>query len=108
MWGYNAPLKSVRCFSPSGRSSCSTPHGRRLQRKELRQALTRTLASLPPKYREVLVVRDVAKLSVAETAQVLGITETNVQTRLLRARLEMRDALAPGFSGNWTRERRPN
>jgi len=73
-----------------------------LQRKELRQALARALASLAPKYREVFVLRDVQKLSIAETAKMLGITESSVKTRLLRARLQMRDALAPGIDGSWT------
>ena len=73
-----------------------------LQRKELRQALNRAIAGLAPKYREVLILRDVQHFSIEETAQALGISEANVKTRLLRARLQMRDALAPGIDGNWT------
>lgn len=73
-----------------------------LQRKELREALKRALAALDPKYREVLVLRDVQHVSIIETAKVLGITEASVKTRLLRARLQMRDALAPGIDGSWT------
>ena len=73
-----------------------------LQCKELREALKRALASLDPKYREVLVLRDVQHMSIIETAEVLGITEASVKTRLLRARLQMRDALAPGIDGSWT------
>ena len=72
-----------------------------LEQKELRQALARALASLAPKYREVFVLRDVQKLSIAETARMLGISEPAVKTRLLRARLQMRDALAPGIDGSW-------
>jgi RNA polymerase sigma-70 factor (ECF subfamily) len=73
-----------------------------LQRKELKQALARGLASLLPKYREVFVMRDIQHLSITETAQILGINEGTVKTRLLRARLQMRDALAPGFDASWT------
>ncbi len=73
-----------------------------LQQKQLREALARALASLASKYREVFVLRDVQKLSIAETARMLGITESSVKTRLLRARLQMRDALAPGIDGSWT------
>src|SRR6516164_6052648 len=62
-----------------------------LQRKELREALKRALDSLAPKYREVLVLRDIQHLSIRETAQVLHISEGNVKTRLLRARFQMRD-----------------
>ena len=73
-----------------------------LERKELRDALQRAMASLPEKYREVLILRDIQHLSIEETAQVLGIGTGNVKTRLLRARLQMRDALAPGIDGNWS------
>ncbi len=72
-----------------------------LQRKELRDALKRALDSLPSKYREVLILRDIQHLSIQETAQVLDITEGSVKTRLLRARFQMRDALAPGIDGSW-------
>jgi len=73
-----------------------------LQRAELRNALKRASDSLPPKYREVLILRDVEHLSIQETAQVLGITEGSVKTRLLRARLQLRDALTPGIDGSWS------
>ena len=77
-----------------------------LQRKELRQAIQKALDSLAPKYREVFVLRDVQKLDIRETAAALGITEASVKTRLLRARLQMRDALAPGIDGGWSGEER--
>jgi RNA polymerase sigma-70 factor (ECF subfamily) len=72
-----------------------------LERKELREALRKALASLEPKYREVLVLRDIQHFSGAETAEALGVSEEAVRTRLHRARLRMRDALAPGFDGAW-------
>jgi RNA polymerase sigma-70 factor, ECF subfamily len=64
------------------------------------------LASLPLKYREVLILRDIQNLSIEETAEILGISEGNVKTRLLRARLQMRDALAPGIDGSWSTGKR--
>jgi RNA polymerase sigma-70 factor (ECF subfamily) len=70
-----------------------------LERRELRDALTRALVSLPEKYREILILRDVNHLSITETAQILGLSEANVKTRLSRARLQMRDALASGLGG---------
>jgi len=73
-----------------------------LQRKELKDALQKALDGLKPIYREVLILRDVEHLSIAETAEALEITESSVKTRLLRARLMMRDALAPGFDGSWS------
>jgi RNA polymerase sigma-70 factor, ECF subfamily len=76
-----------------------------LQKKELRQALQKALQSLSPKYRQVVILRDVEQLSIADTAKVLDITEASVKTRLLRARLMMRDELAPGFDGAWKQGR---
>jgi RNA polymerase sigma-70 factor (ECF subfamily) len=76
-----------------------------LELKELRQALSKAMTSLEPKYRQVMILRDVQHFSVAETAEALGISQENVKTRLHRARLRMRDALAPGFDGAWTRGR---
>src|SRR6516165_5739368 len=73
-----------------------------LQKQQLRDALKRGIASLHQKYREVLILRDIQHLSIQETAQVLGITEGSVKTRLLRARFQMRDALAPGIDGSWS------
>ena len=73
-----------------------------LQRDELRQALKRGIAALPLKYREVFLLRDIQGHSTEDTAEILGITEGNVKTRLLRARLQMRDALAPGIDGSWS------
>jgi RNA polymerase sigma-70 factor, ECF subfamily len=73
-----------------------------LERKELRETLLQALAELPAKYREVLILRDVQNLDTAETARVLNISIVAVKSRLLRARLQMRDALAPGIDGAWS------
>ena len=73
-----------------------------LERKELKQRIEETLETLRPIYREVLVLRDIQHLSIAETSQALGISEDLVRTRLRRARLQMREALAPGYDGSWT------
>ena len=73
-----------------------------LQRMELRETLKRAIASLPLKYREVLILRDVQQLRIEEVSQILGITVGSVKTRLLRARLQMREALAPGIDGSWS------
>lgn len=76
-----------------------------LQRKELRQALQCAMESLAPKYQEVLILRHVQHLTTQKTARVLGVTEDCVKVRLLRARLQMRDALAPGIDRSWTTDR---
>lgn len=72
-----------------------------LERSEHRQALTKAMGSLPERYRTVMILRDVQHLSTKETAQLLDLTEEAVKTRLNRARLMMRDALALGFDGSW-------
>ena len=72
-----------------------------LERKEIRQKLTDAVGALAQKYREVFVLRDVQHLSIEETAEALGISRASVKTRLLRARLMLRDLLAPGLNGSW-------
>jgi RNA polymerase sigma-70 factor (ECF subfamily) len=73
-----------------------------LERKEVREKLAEALASLGQIYREVFVLRDMEQLSIEETAKALGISTASVKTRLLRARLMLRDLLAPGFGGPWS------
>jgi len=70
-----------------------------LERKEVREKLAEALASLGDKYREVFVLRDMHHLSIEETAKTLGVTTASVKTRLLRARLMLRELLA-GFDAN--------
>src|SRR6266436_1249024 len=66
---------------------------------EVCQAIQNATNSLRAIYREVFVLRDVQNLSTKETATILGISEVAVKIRLLRARLQMRDTLAPGIDG---------
>ena len=73
-----------------------------LERKEVRNALTAALNTLEEKYRSVFVMRDIQHLSIEETSKVLDITQAAVKTRLLRARLMLRDLLSPGLNGQWT------
>jgi RNA polymerase sigma-70 factor (ECF subfamily) len=75
-----------------------------LEHIEVREALNKALQSLPAKYRSVLFFRDVLQFNIKETAELLGLTITTVKTRLSRARLRLRDALAPGFDGSWSEE----
>jgi len=74
-----------------------------LERKEVRDQLVKALAMLAEKYREVFVLRDIQHLSIEETAEAIGITPGTVKTRLLRARLMLREILAPGLGGVWNR-----
>jgi len=52
---------------------------------------------LPQKLRAVFLLRDVEELSTEATAEVLGLTGSAVKVRLHRARLLLREALAPAF-----------
>ena len=72
-----------------------------LERKEVRQRLAQALATLDRKYREVFMLRDMEHLNIQETADALGITVSSVKTRLLRARLMLRDLLAAGWEQGW-------
>ena len=58
---------------------------------ELRDILTRTIQGLPSGFRTVFVLRDVEGLSTEETAQALELSIPAVKSRLLRARLQLRD-----------------
>jgi RNA polymerase sigma-70 factor (ECF subfamily) len=72
-----------------------------LERSEIRTLLTKALESLAQKYREVFLLRDVQRLSIEETARMLSISVASVKTRLLRARLMLRDILAPSLADGW-------
>src|SRR5579863_8518761 len=72
-----------------------------LENGEIRQALENAINSLSSMYREIVNLRDIQNLSIKETATALGIPESSVKTRLHRARLLLRDALAPGIDGGW-------
>jgi RNA polymerase sigma-70 factor (ECF subfamily) len=65
--------------------------------RELATALTRAIDALDPSQREVLVLRDVEGLSAPEVARVLDISIDAVKSRLHRARLAVRQELAPVF-----------
>lgn len=66
-----------------------------LERKEVRQMLQKAITSLPEKYREVFLLRDVEELNVVETAAALSITVGNVKVRLHRARIMLQKQLTP-------------
>jgi RNA polymerase sigma-70 factor (ECF subfamily) len=68
-----------------------------LERKEVREILVNAVSRLAEIYREVFVLRDIEGLDIATTAQTLDVTEAVVKTRLLRARLQLRDLVAPAL-----------
>ena len=64
---------------------------------ELNDILSRTIQGLPASFRTVFVLRDVEGLSTEETAEMLGLSVPAVKSRLLRARLQLRERLSRHF-----------
>jgi len=66
-------------------------------REEINQILGSAIDDLAPIYRAVFVLRDVDELSTEETAEALDLSVPAVKSRLLRARLQLRDKLTRYF-----------
>ena len=91
--------RGARRGSRSGWTNCSCPrqplstHPGRPSNSELRRALGRALAELPPPLRTALVLRDVEGLSTQEAAEIAGISQAGFKGRLHQARLRVRGAI---------------
>ncbi len=71
---------------------------------EARHVLDESIQGLPERLRVVFLLRDIEGLSIQETMDTLGLSETAVKSRLLRARLYLRDKLSVYFSGRLVEE----
>ena len=71
---------------------------------ESQKYLDSAIQTLPESMRIVFVLRDVEGLSIKETADSLNLTETNVKTRLLRARMLLREQLSTYYGERFIRE----
>jgi RNA polymerase sigma-70 factor (ECF subfamily) len=69
----------------------------RFSREELGELLDSAVKGLEPPYRSVFVLRDIEDLSTEETADALGLSIPAVKSRLLRARLQLREKLTRQF-----------
>jgi RNA polymerase sigma-70 factor (ECF subfamily) len=69
----------------------------RYQVTELHSILNNAIAELEPIFRTVFVLRDMEQLSTEEAADALGISVPAVKSRLLRARLKLRERLSRYF-----------
>jgi RNA polymerase sigma-70 factor (ECF subfamily) len=69
----------------------------RYSREEMGQILNEAVEGLRPAFRTVFVLRDIEELSTEETAEALGISVPAVKSRLLRARLQLREKLTRFF-----------
>lgn len=63
-------------------------------KQEVRMMVEDAIRSLPPIYRETFVLRDIEGFRAEEAAEILGLTLPAIKSRLLRARLLVREALA--------------
>jgi len=72
---------------------------------EGKAALDGAIETLPESLRLVFLLRDVEGLSIRETAEALNLTETNVKTRLLRARMFLREQLSVYYGERLRSER---
>ncbi len=66
-------------------------------REEIREILEKAVESLPPTFRAVFALRDIEGLSTEEAAAMLNLSIPAVKSRLLRARLRLREKLTRYF-----------
>jgi RNA polymerase sigma-70 factor (ECF subfamily) len=90
--GFELPDESSYALAQMMLADESSPSDR-LIRKEQQEQIRKTVAGLPSKDREVLVMRHLEQLSTAEIAGTLGISEGAVKARLVRAIIRVRAAL---------------
>ena len=69
----------------------------RYSHEEMQQILDEAVQTLKPDFRTVFILRDIEELSTEETAETLGISIPAVKSRLLRARLALREKLTRQF-----------
>jgi RNA polymerase sigma-70 factor (ECF subfamily) len=74
-------------------------------RDEAREEMQRAIADLPPTLRSVFILRDIEGLSTEETASALELSVSAVKSRLMRARLKLRERLSRYFSQEVQEER---
>lgn len=85
-----APGTEARQVADPSRGADESLAGRQIE-----AALEQAIGGLDPMYREVLVLRDVEGLTAPEVAEVMGLTVQAVKSRLHRARVAVREAMAP-------------
>lgn len=83
---------------------CCLPESE-LMDTEAKAYLETAIQKLPEKLKVVFLLRDIEGLSIRETSQALDLTETAVKTRLLRARLNLREQLSSYYGERMTKER---
>ncbi len=93
----DAPVESEDNLLPREIEDWGPSPEKRYVQTELQEILSRVIGQLDPAFRIVFVLRDIEELSTEETAQLLGLSVPAVKSRLLRARLKLRQKLSKFF-----------
>ncbi|MHB8526272.1 MAG: RNA polymerase sigma factor [Candidatus Acidiferrales bacterium] len=91
------PLETEESFMPREIEDWGPTPEERFEQTELSKILTAAIADLDFRLRAVFQLRDVEGFSTEQTAETLGLTIAATKTRLLRARLKLRDKLQKHF-----------
>jgi len=75
-----------------------------LEQEELRVILDDAIAELPVKYREAFLLRYFEEMSVKEVAKVIGESEAATKSRILRARVALRDSISKAFESEYEKK----
>jgi RNA polymerase sigma-70 factor (ECF subfamily) len=98
--------ESVEDLKPTQFADWSALPEEELLSGEGKRFLDQAIQNLPESMRIVFLLRDIEGLSIKETAEALNLTETNVKTRLLRARMFLREQLSTYYGEHFIREER--
>lgn len=91
------PVTHADNSNPINGIEAATPETNAI-RKDMNKQLEQAIDTLPPKYRSVLIMREIEQMSTRETAESLDITRVNVKVRLHRAKKMLRDQLEKTLS----------
>ena len=76
----------------------STETSNKVMNTELNTVIEKSLLHIPEDYRTVFLLREINGLNVLETAEILDITESNVKTRLSRAKSFLRKEIEKTYN----------
>lgn len=76
------------------------PH-QMLENQELREIIEQGLSELPPQYREAFLLRYHEQMSIKEIAGMIGQSVAATKSRVMRARLALRDHLSKAFEDSY-------
>ncbi|MCZ6752575.1 MAG: sigma-70 family RNA polymerase sigma factor [Acidobacteria bacterium] len=91
------PMETEEGFVPREIGDWGNNPEQQYAQQELHEILDRTVNSLPAQFRTVFILRDMEQLSTEETAEALNLSVSAVKSRLLRARLQLREKLNRHF-----------